>query len=344
MKIICNIKDDPNKWLKQNIYVNINSLKKGNIKVKDNFNIPKHSEYENIINYNYNVQQLKMICKHYSIKQTGNKSIIRENIYNYLKYSYYAIKIQSCFRGFLQRKLNLLKGNSLFNRSISVNQEDFISLDKLSNLHPNNYFSYNIENYNYGFNLSSIYNLILKVDIPSNPYTRKKFSNKTIFHVKEIIRLSKILNNELSIELDTNNETTNNNTKFKIIELFHKIDSFGNLSNFCWFYSLNKEQLIRLYKELYDIWDYRTQLTYENKVKICNPTGNPFIRSEYLFLRNLTIDEIQKHFITIFNNLLTLAIDREYQSLGAYYILGALTLVNEEAAEALPWLYQSFII
>jgi hypothetical protein len=35
-------------------------------------------------------------------------------------------------------------------------------------------------------------------------------------------------------------------------------------------------------------------------------------------------------------------IDNDSKSLGAYYILGALTLVNEAAATSLPWLYQSF--
>ena len=31
------------------------------------------------------------------------------------------------------------------------------------------------------------------------------------------------------------------------------------------------------------------------------------------------------------------------KSLGAYYILGALTLVNIDASNSLPWLYQSFM-
>jgi hypothetical protein len=35
-------------------------------------------------------------------------------------------------------------------------------------------------------------------------------------------------------------------------------------------------------------------------------------------------------------------IDNDSKSLGAYYILGSLTLVNEAAATSLPWLYQSF--
>ena len=332
----------PNTWLTETIYDNISNLKKGNVKVKDDFfAIPKHNEYDNIIKYNYNVQQLKKMCKYYNIKQSGNKNDVMFRIYNYLKFSHFVTIIQSCYRGYLQRKLNKLKGISLFNRNNSTNSEDFISLDTLVNIHPNNYFSYNVEQHNYGFNLSSIYNLILKSNIPMNPYTREVFSNKTIYHIKEVIRLSKILKIPLELNIkDT--EISTNNVKFKIIELFHKIDSFGNLSNFYWFYSLNKQQLIRLYREIYDLWNYRIQLTTERKKQICHPTGNPFIRTDSLFLINYNIDEIRKHFIIIFNNLLTKAIDNDYQSLGAYYILGALTIVNSEAAESLPWLYESF--
>jgi hypothetical protein len=34
-------------------------------------------------------------------------------------------------------------------------------------------------------------------------------------------------------------------------------------------------------------------------------------------------------------------IDRDNKCLGAYYVLGALTLVSEDAATSLPWLYQA---
>lgn len=332
----------PNTWLTDTIYNNISNLKKGNIKVRHElFTIPKHNGYDNIIKYNFNVQQLKQMCKHYNIKQSGNKNDLMFRIYNYLKYSHFATIIQSKYRGYLQRKLNKIKGYSLLNRKITTNKEDFISLDTLLDVHPNNYFSYNVNQHNYGFNIYSIYNLILKSDIPMNPYTREVFSNKTIFHIKEVIRLSRIMKIPLALDIrDT--EISANNVKFKIIEIFHKIDSFGNLSNFYWFYSLDKQQLIRLYRELYDLWNYRIQLTPERKKHICHPNGNPFVRTDSLFLTNYSIDEIRKHFITIFNNLLTKAIDNEYQSLGAYYILGALTIVNNDAAGSLPWLYESF--
>jgi len=327
----------PNTWIVDEIYTNPNSLKKNNNKISNElFTIPEFCNYNNIIKYNYNVQQLKKTCKHYKIKQSGNKNDIMCRVYNHLKLSFYATKIQSTYRGYIQRRLDRLKGFSLFNRKISTNDEDFISLDPINKIHPDYYFSYNNGTHNYGFDIVAIYNLILKNNIPANPYNREQLSNQTIFHVKEVIRLSKILKKQLVLTI--NNEFLNND-KLKIIELFHIIDSFGNLSNFNWFYSLNKMHLIRLYRELYDIWHYRTQLTDERKQQICHPTGNPFIRTDSLFLINCSREEIHSHFITIFNNLLTKAVDNNYQSLGAYYILGALTIVNNNAATALPWLY-----
>ena len=332
----------PNTWLVDTIYTNINTLKKNNHKIPNElFTIPEFCDYNNIIKYNYNVQQLKKTCKHYKIKQSGNKNEVMIRVYNHLKLSFYITKIQATYRGYLQRRLDRLKGLSLFKRKISTNDEDFISFDPINKIHPNNYFSYNNGNHNYGFDIVAIYNLIIKSNIPANPYNREQLSNKTIYHVKEVIRLSKILKKNLVLTI--NNEILNND-KLKIIELFHIIDSFGNLSHFNWFYSLHKMQLIRLYRELYDIWHYRAQLTNERKQHICYPTGNPFIRTDSLFLINFSIEEIHSLFIRIFNNLLTKAVDNNYQSLGAYYILGALTIVNNDAAMALPWLYESFSI
>ncbi|GAG15474.1 unnamed protein product, partial [marine sediment metagenome] len=40
-------------------------------------------------------------------------------------------------------------------------------------------------------------------------------------------------------------------------------------------------------------------------------------------------------------NLISKSPDRNNQALGAFYILGSITLVNVDAAIALPWLYES---
>ena len=44
----------------------------------------------------------------------------------------------------------------------------------------------------------------------------------------------------------------------------------------------------------------------------------------------------------IINKFVTKGCDKQHKCLGAYYILGALTLVSYNAAQSLPWLYETF--
>ena len=54
------------------------------------------------------------------------------------------------------------------------------------------------------------------------------------------------------------------------------------------------------------------------------------------------ISNVKKVILEVMEKLINNGIDKDSKSLGAYYILGALTLVNEAAALSLPWLFQSF--
>ena len=46
--------------------------------------------------------------------------------------------------------------------------------------------------------------------------------------------------------------------------------------------------------------------------------------------------------IKIINDFVSLGTADNYKSLGAYYVLGALTLVSQNAASSMPWLFESF--
>jgi hypothetical protein len=50
---------------------------------------------------------------------------------------------------------------------------------------------------------------------------------------------------------------------------------------------------------------------------------------------------IKKVVLEVLEKLVNSGIDKDSKSLGAYYVLGGLTLVNQEAATSLPWLFQS---
>ena len=123
--------------------------------------------------------------------------------------------------------------------------------------------------------------------------------------------------------------------------LFQKIDTFGHITDASWFITLDKPYLIKLVRELADIWNYRASLTPMIKTAICPPHGNPFSGIE---MNSLTIQSEQRlkmNILNIFDNLLSKSPERNNQALGAFYILGSLTLVSQSAANALPWLYES---
>ena len=316
----------------------------------ENIVIPNISNFKDITKYNYNTQQLKSFAKHHKLKISGNKKELISRIYIYLHLSYYAIKIQKIFRGRIIRKYLNLHGPALKNRKICTNNTDFITMDNLTDIKLEQFFSYTDDDgFIYGFEISSIYNLIFKNIVSkknygNNPYNRNKIPQQAFINLKNIISLSKVLKININLEID---DDTKNISDEKVIELrtltlFQNIDSLGNYSNPQWFLSLNRLQLVKFMRELIDIWNYRAQLTIETKRNICPPFGDPFrnLNLALIFTED-NINKNRKIIIEVLEKLVNNGIDSDSKSLGAYYILGALTLVNENAATSLPWLFQS---
>ena len=166
-----------------------------------------------------------------------------------------------------------------------------------------------------------------------------------IKRIKSIIRLSKILKIQIKLhyEDETQNISMEKLLELRALQLFQNIDALGNYSNSQWFLSLNRGQIIKFVKELIDIWNYRAQLSYEIKRNICPPYGEPFRSFNFQYLHNENeLVNVKKNVLEIMEKFVNSGINNDSKSLGAYYVLGALTLVNAEAATSLPWLFQSF--
>ena len=114
------VKISPSSWIRTELYKDIRLKKcRKKVKMKD-FEIVKYKDYDKILEFNYNVKQLKEICSNYKIIKGGNKEMLIKRVYNYLKYSYYANKIQKIMRGNLTRYLFKLKGGKfIFNQSVN---------------------------------------------------------------------------------------------------------------------------------------------------------------------------------------------------------------------------------
>jgi len=321
----------------------------------ENVIIPTINNYNIMNNNKFNIQQLKTISKHYKLKISGNKKELILRIYTFLQFSFHIIKIQKIFRGFLQRKLNNLYGPAFKNRSLCTNETDFITMDDLKDIPCCNFFSYkDNDGFIYGFDIVSLYNLIKNTQqkhinnkIIQNPYNRNDIPVNIINNLEKVININKALKHKLN--LDLNNEIKETISKHKMVELkalslFQNINALGNYSEPSWFLSLDRVLLVKLIRELIDIWNFRAQLTNEVKRNICPPLGEPFrnLSISYIFSES-DMDNVRKIVLDVLEKIVNTGINNDMKTLGAYYVLGALTLVNNSAANALPWLYQSLI-
>jgi len=308
--------------------------------------IPDITTYNDLLNNSYNITQLKCFAKHYKLKTSGNKQNMIIRIYSYLYFSSHIIKIQKIFRGYLVGKYKSLHGPSIRDRQMCTNSVDFITMEPIEEINFHQFISYkDIDGFIYGFDISSLHNLFLKSDNDiKNPYNRNLIPDFVFKNIRGIIRLGRILNIPiiLNFEDDTLKLSNEKVVELKALTLFQNIDALGNYSSASWFLSLDKIQLIKFIRELMDIWKYRAQLSIEIKRNICPPVGDPFrnLNIQYIITEQ-NLWNVKSVLLGILENFVNNGIDKDSKSLGAYYVLGALTLVNNEAATSLPWLFQS---
>ena len=334
------------------IYLNCEkrqSIIKTPLKVNDkNFTVPSIENYDYVLKFNYNISQLKEIAKKYNLKKTGNKNELTQRIYSFLYFSSFIIKIQKRVRGTFARKYKFLRGPASINRKICTNTDDFITLESLDEIKFHNFISFkDADNFVYGFDIASLYTLFIKSknreDI-RNPYNRNAMPEQLFKNIRSIIQLGRLLKIHINLDHEDDLSSVSNEKviELRTLTLFQNIDALGNYSNSMWFLSLNKIQIIKYVKELNDIWVHRAQLTDEIKGKICPPNGDPFrnLSLSYIYTEP-NMSNVRKVVLEVLEKFVNSGIDTDSRTLGAYYVLGALTLVNEDAATSLPWLFQS---
>jgi hypothetical protein len=338
-----------------------------------NIIIFKPIEHEKMKNTKYSLSELKTLCTHYGIKKSGTKSDLSHRIYVHLKQSYYIVRIQRIFRHFISTRYRALCGPGYLHTSKCVNDTDFYTFDKLSSIKPTELFTYrDNDDKIYGFHIASIFHLIIS-SYPNitNPYNRKLIPAKIIKNMYEKLIYGSILGFRVSVKLDDNAEDDDehelshgmNGTassasasastslsrekqeELFIVDLFQHINTLGNYSDSEWFIALQRVDLIRFVRNLHDIWYYRANLSQVMKERICPPNGNPFMLNQAHINLNvltmLTDPEIRTICVSVIERMVRRGVSREDQCLGAFYVLATLTIVSQDARNALPWLYEA---
>lgn len=253
--------------------------------------------------------------------------------------------MQKIFRGYIQRYFNRIHGPAYFNRTLCVNETDFFTLDKLTEIDKYQFISFkDKDKFVYGFDICSLYKLLTSTTGKAmNPYNRNKISGIVLVRIKQIIRFGKLFNIHVNIIIEDEIVNKTKSVQFKALDIFQKIDALGNYSDPRWFLSLNHAQLTKFVRELADIYNYRANLLPETKHKIYPHTGDIFDGFDMNHMIGLEIDKTRDYILNLIERFVICGIDNDSKSLGAYYVLASLTLVNSTAAEAIPWLYQSVL-
>jgi len=312
----------------------------------DEINVPNIENYNEITCYNYNVTHLKNFARYYKLKLSGTKNELLNRLYSFLHLSSFIIKIQKYFRGHIVRKYNELHGPATKDRKKCNNAYDFVTMEPVEEIDFHQFISYKDEDgFIYGFDIISLHNLYMKnAKEMLNPYNRKLFPLSVIINLKLVVKLGKLLkiNINLDFEDSTKMVSSEKAVELRSLALFQAINLLGNYSNSQWFLSLNRNQIIKFIRELIEIWSYRAQLSEEVKRNICPPNGDPFRNLNLTYIYNeINLNNVKNYVLEIMEKFVCSGIDSDSKSLGSYYILGALTLVNTDAALSLPWLYQS---
>ena len=313
---------------------------------KQTLDVITTENYSILYKNKYTIPQLKTYLKMYNLKQTGKKADLLDRLYHFFKTYKHVVPIQKMYRGHLYRRLNRLRGEAFFCRSLCVNEEDFLTMENVREIDYTQFISYKTsDNVVFGFNIMSIHNIIIKSTkgSPQNPYNRSTIPKDVIDNISHILRISKVLKIPLEISVPNVNEnmTESKRIQLRALDTFQYINTLGNYSDPSWFLNLSRNNLLKLYRELYDIWNYRSSLTDDVKIKICSPSGNPFLNERLIFHIDYPIHHLQCRLLNIFDKMVYSGVDADSRTLGAYYILASLTLVSFDAANAMPWLYQS---
>lgn len=180
----------------------INNLKLHEIKqhlkyYKNNFQIPTYYK-------SYEKKEAKNAIKSiHDFTLMGTKKILYEKLKKFFEQHRLVIIIQKSVRRFLTKVVLELMGPAKFNKKLCVNDSDFYTLEPLSNIPFDNFFSYkDKENFIYGFELSSLIQYIkvkerggeLRRQI-KNPYNRNSMKNE-IPKIHRLCHLRRLLKGE----------------------------------------------------------------------------------------------------------------------------------------------------
>ena len=141
----------------------------------------------NIIMKSYTIPILKQVCKFHKLHISGTKGVLIERITTLFERIKSAIIVQKYTRRQFVNKI--INKNREFNekRNMCTNTTDFSTMEPLNEISKEYFYCYtDIDKFVYGFDITSLIEMIRKTRKIFNPYTRTPITKR---HKNEIINL-----------------------------------------------------------------------------------------------------------------------------------------------------------
>jgi len=226
------------------------------------------------------------------------------------------------------------------------NASEVYNLEPLIQIPQVYFFSFADDKKNiWGFDIRSLSHLITtSVDV-HNPYTREPINSATLANIHK--RFTWLRKRKYAILYCSENLTQEQIWNQKVLDVFFKMEALGYRASYQWFDEMNISAHERFYSILYRLWTYELGISPQEKESLV-----PGYNSGSTKLFRKVPDGVsgglfdlrwwRKNNLSVIVSLLTRAPQKNQQALGALYILMSLVRVVPEAAEAYPWILDTF--
>lgn len=176
-----------------------------------------------------------------------------------------------------------------------------------------------------------------------NPYNRTELTERAKDKIHT--RIEWLRSRKYSI-LHINTETLSATQAWNqsVLNIFLKIESLGYYVSCEWFHAMSIIDHLKFYKKLYELWNWRLNLSRAEK-EVIIPGHMSGTTRIFRFDPSDKIEKgkswWEKNNLSLITSFLTRAHDKEHRKLGAMYVLMALVQVSSSAATSLPWLIET---
>ena len=268
-----------------------------------------------------------------------NKNITETNIFGK---EVATKKIQKMWRQYSIRHRIRKQGLGAFFTNLSENNTEIYTLESVDTIPRLYRWSYqDSKKHVWVFDIRSLHTMRLQ-NSRENPYTREQFTEKAENHFKE--RTLWLLKRKYCLFYTNTEELTpEQQWHQRILDVTMKYDMLGYYMCIHWFDELSDRQFSQIYTEIWELWNFRLQLSSTLKRTVV-PNWN---KDDSLLFKWLPVEIKnrrekkwwQKTILDVFDRLVS-GETKESRSMGALYGMTAFAIVSPSVRTHYSWLVQ----